>query len=139
MADVVTIVWNESAYNRAFHDWDGMTGRYIGNRAERLASLARTTAGVRTGALVSRIGVRRSHRGRALEAKVGVNVNMPDTARSRGYGWFHHEGTLPHVISARGKALRFVAGGSVLYRKSVHHPGTKPNDYLTGHLREVIR
>lgn len=36
------------------------------------------------------------------------------------------EGTQPHEIHARnGKALRFRAGGRVLFRRKVQHPGTK--------------
>lgn len=34
------------------------------------------------------------------------------------------EGSRPHLIRARGRALRFVAGGVVLFRKEVQHPGT---------------
>ena len=40
-------------------------------------------------------------------------------------------GTDAHRITAsRARALRFAMGGSVLFRKSVNHPGTKPDDYL---------
>lgn len=42
-------------------------------------------------------------------------------------------GTRPHVIAARNaKALRWIAHrghGSVMFAKSVHHPGTQPNDF----------
>lgn len=42
-------------------------------------------------------------------------------------------GTPPHTITARRKdALRFVpAGGGVVFRRSVKHPGTKPRPYTT--------
>lgn len=36
-------------------------------------------------------------------------------------------GARPHRIAAKnGKALRFVMGGKVMFRRSVNHPGTKP-------------
>jgi len=41
------------------------------------------------------------------------------------------DGTEPHVITARNaKALRFSMGGDMLFRRSVYHPGTKPDAYL---------
>lgn len=41
------------------------------------------------------------------------------------------KGTMPHVIEARrGGSLRFSAGGSVVFRKRVNHPGTKPNPFM---------
>src|SRR3972149_11737081 len=40
-------------------------------------------------------------------------------------------GTRPHVIRpVRARALRFTVGGRVVYAKIVHHPGTRPNDFL---------
>ncbi len=39
--------------------------------------------------------------------------------------------TRPHVIEAsRGLALRFTAGGGILLRKRVLHPGTKGSDFV---------
>lgn len=52
-------------------------------------------------------------------------------ARAR-YARMVHEGTSAHPIRARRKkALRFVAGGRVVIVKSVRHPGTRPNRWLT--------
>lgn len=49
----------------------------------------------------------------------------------RRYAPFIEFGTRPHVIQARrARALRFVAGGQVLFRKSVNHPGTRPYKFL---------
>ena len=42
------------------------------------------------------------------------------------------EGTKPHTIEARGGALCFSAGGAVLFRKRVQHPGTRPNPFMKG-------
>ena len=40
-------------------------------------------------------------------------------------------GTPPHVIAAkRGKFLKFEAGGQLIFRHSVNHPGFKGNNFL---------
>lgn len=50
------------------------------------------------------------------------------------------QGTRPHVIQARrAKALRFVMGGVVVFRRSVHHPGTRPRDFSGQERSRVIR
>lgn len=45
---------------------------------------------------------------------------------------FLEAGTKPHVITAKRRdALRFVAaGGGVVFRRTVKHPGTKPLNYI---------
>ena len=49
--------------------------------------------------------------------------------------YLHHEGTRPHAISARnGTFLRFSARGRVVYDRTVMHPGTKPNRFLTDNI-----
>jgi hypothetical protein len=51
----------------------------------------------------------------------------------------HHQGTRPHIIMPRrAQTLRFYSRGRIVYSKLVHHPGTKPNRYLTDNLRRVI-
>ncbi len=36
-------------------------------------------------------------------------------------------GTRPHIINAKNrKALKFAGGGGFIFRRSVHHPGSKP-------------
>ena len=40
-------------------------------------------------------------------------------------------GTGPHVIKAKsGKALAFKVNGRIIYRKQVHHPGTKAQPFV---------
>lgn len=43
---------------------------------------------------------------------------------------FVENGTLPHVIEASGKALRFKIGRRVVFAKRVHHPGTAPHPFF---------
>jgi hypothetical protein len=40
-------------------------------------------------------------------------------------------GTKPHIIRPRQrKMLRFSVGGQLVFARLVHHPGTKPNNFL---------
>lgn len=49
--------------------------------------------------------------------------------------YIHHEGTRPHAISARNKTyLRYSSKGRIAYARTVIHPGTKPNRFLTDNL-----
>lgn len=117
---------------------DGPVGRYIYRRARWLEGRAVLTAGFDTGDLVSAIDSVFSVERGNIVATVGVNPQ----GRGVGYALWHHEGTKPHTIAARNaEFLRFPnrrGGGGVVYRQSVRHPGTKPNHYLTKHLREVV-
>jgi hypothetical protein len=46
------------------------------------------------------------------------------------------QGTRPHLIRARrARFLRFEVGGQVMFRKVVHHPGTRANPFLQRALR----
>jgi hypothetical protein len=48
-------------------------------------------------------------------------------------------GTDPHSIDAQpGGKLRFTAGGQVLFRAHVDHPGTKRNQFVERAMRTVI-
>jgi hypothetical protein len=46
------------------------------------------------------------------------------------------KGTRKHIIRPRyRKVLKFTSRGNTVFAKVVHHPGTKPNDFLTKALR----
>ena len=54
------------------------------------------------------------------------NVLLVFTEANVKYASFVNDGTKPHDIVARpGNMLRFVVGGSVVFRKRVRHPGTR--------------
>jgi hypothetical protein len=56
------------------------------------------------------------------------------------YSMVVHDGSRPHVIRARGDGyLRFEAGGRVLYRKSVNHPGVRARPWLSQALADECR
>lgn len=48
-------------------------------------------------------------------------------------------GTPAHLIFPRGQALRFMAGGSLVFASRVFHPGTAPNNFMLRALPEAIR
>jgi len=52
----------------------------------------------------------------------------------------HHEGTIPHKITARRKpflVFYWPAAGKVIRIRSVNHPGTQPNRYLADSLPDL--
>jgi hypothetical protein len=61
----------------------------------------------------------------------GNLVKVRSDGRAAPYNLAIEHGTRPHVIRARrAKALRFVWHGTVMFRRQVNHPGTKPYYFL---------
>lgn len=128
--------FHQAAFDDVFHSWHGPVGRYVSRGAKKLEMLAISSAGLKTGALRRSIGSYYTRRGKALEVRVGAN---PGPGGVAGYALYHHEGTRPHIIRPkRARALRFTAQGHTVFANVVHHPGTRPNPYLTRWLRGVF-
>lgn len=49
---------------------------------------------------------------------------------TRNYAIFVHEGTAPHVITARNGKVLANKGTGQFFGKVVHHPGTKANPFM---------
>ena len=81
-----------------------------------------TRTPVRTGKLKRSRRTRLSTSGTAYTATIDFSARTPSGA---DYGQMLDDGLRPHVIRARrAKALRFVIGGEVLYRRQVNwRPG----------------
>lgn len=108
----------------------GMVGQYIRKKGELIMMAAKRQVGVSSGRLLKSIHVRHLRDSRGQFVKVGSDVS---------YAAIHHEGARPHVIVAnRAQALRFTAGGRVVYTRKVNHPGTRPNKYLSDNLYIAI-
>jgi hypothetical protein len=126
MADRVNI--GGPGYQAFFESKDGPIGRDLERRATRVQLAAKAQTGVKTGMLKRDI-VKQwvSANGKRLTIRVGSD---------RKYAYWHHEGTRPHIIRARNaKYLRFVnKAGKVVYARSVNHPGTSANRYLTDNI-----
>lgn len=109
---------------------NGPVGRYLHRQGKQVERAAKRQVGKKTGALRSSIHMRHllDARGQYIEVKA-----------STPYALAHHEGTKPHVIKPKNAPiLRFSnKSGSVIHARTVNHPGTKPNRYLSDNLRLV--
>ena len=138
MAARVTITTQISTFrlNRAGVEYtvnsqEGPVGRYLHRKGKLMVLGARKMVGVESGRLQRSIHDRMSRTPYGQTRILGT--------RGVPYALSHHEGTRPHLITPkRAQALRFTAGGRVVYARSVMHPGTKPNKYLSTQL-ELVR
>lgn len=112
---------------------DGVVGRDLMRRATAVQMAARRQAGVSSGRLRRSI-VKRGPSGndrKCLTMTVGSTLD---------YALLHHEGTSAHtIVPVHAKRLHFKVGGVDVFATVVHHPGTKPNRYLSDNLREALR
>ena len=121
---------NEAGWHEEFETTTGMVGKDIKNRSAILTLLAKIQVGKKTGQLSTSISYTISSDPRGVVGTIGSDNSI---------AYLHHEGTKPHIIVPRfKKTLRFVSGGKIVYAKLVHHPGTKPNRYLTDNLNKVV-
>lgn len=148
MTGVVSITLQvDHAAMAQLQSWEGPCGQDSRRRLDTLEFRARNSAGISTpnptrptpgGALRMsiRTEIKPINKPGTLEATVGSN---------RPYAAAHHEGAKRHKIVPRASnpsgLLRFWWGrvGAIVYRKSVNHPGNRPNPYLTRWLREAVR
>lgn len=102
--------------------------KYMELRGLRAITGARAKVGVKTGALKDSIHMR--HWAERTGQVVRIGSNLP-------YALAHHEGTRPHIIEPRtpGGVLRFSGKRGVVVTRSVMHPGTRPNPYLSSQIR----
>lgn len=119
------------AIARVFGDPDGPVGQDLDARSRRVLAAARRGVGVQSGTLLATLRRERGtgDRGPFVDV-VGGRRGLTD------YHGFHLRGTPPHTIRPRRrKALRFLAGGRVVFATRVHHPGTPGNPYLQRALK----
>ena len=108
----------------------GDVGIHLMKIGENIKFAAKRQVGKNTGLLAASIGMSQSLTATGQQVKIGSPVS---------YALVHHEGSRPHRITANGGMLRFTSKGRVVYRRSVMHPGTRPNRYLSDHLWYVYR
>ena len=120
-------------YPRQFKEFrsskNGPIGRDLMRRGRMLQALAKGSVNKRTGALAASI---------YLNYHTALNPYITVGSRMR-YALYVHEGTSPHTIRSRGRVMRFVVNGRVIYATKVNHPGTRAQKYLSRHLRTVVR
>lgn len=112
-----------------FNKAEGTVGKWLIKKGLRVLAAAKRQVGVRTGALRASLHMRHYADPRGQYVRIGSSLR---------YAYIHHEGTKPHLITPKDKqVLRFYSRGVVVMTHLVRHPGTKPNRYLTDHLRSV--
>lgn len=127
-----TVKIYKTALNYQTHAPEGMVGSYLHKIGKRIEKGARRQAHFRTGKLRRSIQLQHIVFREGAAIKVGSNLN---------YAYMHHEGTKPHLITPNppNKVLVFGKGTRVIHARSVNHPGTKANRYLSDQLRIHIR
>lgn len=101
----------------------------VADAIENLVSDSAKDSLLRSAVIVIKQAIDRNTRWQSVKDKTTHQVtgNRSAVIRNEHHaGVFLEEGTDPHIITAKNaKALRFEIGGKVIFRKSVHHPGTK--------------
>jgi hypothetical protein len=103
---------------------NGMVGQHLHNIALLIQQDARKMVGVKTGKLRDSIHIRHISTSNGHSVKIGSSLS---------YALAHHEGTKPHFITPKPpkSMLRFTSKARIIHSRTVFHPGTKPNKYLT--------
>jgi hypothetical protein len=108
----------------------GMVARHLMERATAVQYRAKELAPRRTGCLESSIVKRVEHFGDEIAVRIVSDTTSCSPSRT-SYSYWVHEGTAPHVITARnGGVLAFQVGGETVFARSVNHPGTRANPFL---------
>lgn len=117
---------SQAEINRIVWDPKGATMERLRRVGRMITTAARAQVGKDTGELARSIHYNIQRYGALPEVWIGTYNDI---------ALIHHEGTRPHAISARGaEFLRFSSKGRVVYDRTVMHPGTRPNHYLTDNL-----
>lgn len=130
MSETVVFVPNKVGMDFVLKNPYGTVGSFLRAGANKVTAAAKAHVGVNTGALQSSIKYTQERTSYGQRVVIGSSL---------GYALAHHEGTRPHRITAKsGGMLRFSKQGRVIYSRSVMHPGTKPNKYLSDNLPLVF-
>ena len=134
MASLFILRWDESEVDKLLKSPNGVVGRDLRVRANKVLLAAKKQVGVDSGKLKKSLNTRNHQRtGYGQAISVGSDLH---------YALMHHNGTRPHIIrptGKRGQYLVFKSGTRTIYTTSVNHPGTKPNRYLTDNLRLAVK
>lgn len=126
----IFFIWHKPQLNFLLKESKGAVGSHLLTRGRLIVVAAKAQVGVKTGRLKQSIDITYQKMPQGPRVKIGSDVS---------YALLHHEGSRPHIIVAKPpKVLKFSKSGSTVYTKFVSHPGTKPNRYLSDHLKLVI-
>lgn len=122
---------NLKIYDEKLHAYlntpDGDLWQLLEIRGSAAVLGAKAMVGVRTGAL--KTSIHKRHWGTTTGQNLWIGSELK-------YAYVHHQGSRPHLITPKpGGELVFRGRGRVLtHARTVHHPGTKPNPYLSSQL-----
>lgn len=126
-----TFRYDQKGEDHILRSKNGPTYNHIKDLAEKVHSRARVQVGVDTGDLRASLYVSDSTNPGGMASFVIGSENP--------IAHLHHEGSRPHLIlPKKATLLNFGGYGTIVYAKAVHHPGTRPNRYLTDPLDAVI-
>lgn len=121
---------NEKEWNELLRGKTGPVYKYIEKISRQLEILAKIQVGKKTGALQSSI---------KSQVQIGSSGIVGTILADNKIAMMHHQGTRAHIITPKiAQTLRFPSRGRMVYTKLVHHPGTKPNRFLTDNLPKVV-
>lgn len=111
---------------RTINDPTGEVYKRFRRVGRTVVAAARAQVGKNTGQLA-----------RSIDWRIQLHAALPELwiGSYDPIAYIHHEGTRPHAISARNaQFLRFSSRGRVVYARTVMHPGTAPNRFLTDNI-----
>jgi hypothetical protein len=124
---LTNVIIYDAALDKELRSPSGILWKYMEKRGKLAVEAAKKQVGVKTGAL--RMSIHMKHLANSTGQYVWIGSN-------KNYAYIHHQGSRPHLITpSRAATLRFTSGGRVVYARSVLHPGTKPNRYLSSQMK----
>lgn len=125
------INWYEPQLDILLKQPQGVVGRSLARRGNKVLNAARIQVGVDTGRLKASLKMTHDRSIRGQFVMVGSKLN---------YALMHHQGTRPHIITPnRSQVMVFANKGRVIYATRVNHPGTRANRYLTDNLYLALK
>ena len=138
----VKIVLDGARMAELLHSPTGPFGRWMIERGELVKQAARKQAPIKTGCLRGSIVKRVEETPQGIAIRI-VSDTSPCSPSRKSYSLYVHEGTKPHTIMGNPTLAFFWPSGPngprMYFFRSVQHPGTKPNRFLTDNLPIFVR
>lgn len=140
--NTVRLIMDGAAMARMTKGPGGLVWNHLERKAKRVQAAARVQAPVRTGCLRASILPRPVEE---VPGGLGIRIvsdTTPCSPSRTSYSLFVHEGTQPHTIVGNPILAFHWANGpngpGTYFFRSVHHPGTKANRFLTDNLHFAV-
>ncbi len=127
MAEIVVLNLYRTELDHFLNNPGGQVGQSLRKRGLIMVVQAKAQVGVDTGRLKQSIHM--------IHSRVGVYQQLWIGSREK-HALIHHTGSRAHmIVPRRQEILRFSTNGRIVYSRTVRHPGTKPNHYLSDQLK----